>query len=167
MLKRASIASPGYFPGIGRSPFASRDRSPSLTDKPRRLSKSSASSLTRRLPLLLAVLFTLYILGRLFLPNKSSNTPSRRGTSAELQAQQPRDYLNESSSNPAPFSFCPIFGPGDELGDKYGAVALTRTILHVGTGARVQRVIRKAMSGLPITISVLGGSGESQFYSHV
>lgn len=29
----------------------------------------------------------------------------------------------------------------------------------MGSGARVQRVVQKAMAGLPVTISVLGGSG--------
>ncbi len=31
--------------------------------------------------------------------------------------------------------------------------------MHTGSGARVQRVVQKAMAGLPVTISVLGGSG--------
>jgi hypothetical protein len=34
----------------------------------------------------------------------------------------------------------------------------------VGTGARVQRVLQKAMTGAPVTISVLGGSSESSFH---
>ena len=33
--------------------------------------------------------------------------------------------------------------------------------MHTGSGARVQRVVQKAMAGLPVTISVLGGSGEA------
>ncbi|KAG8687111.1 cap64-like protein [Ceratobasidium sp. 423] len=70
----------------------------------------------------------------------------------------PHDYLNASKADPAPFDFCPIFGPGDELATKYGAAALARSRLHAGTGARVQRVVHKALSGLPVTISVLGGS---------
>jgi hypothetical protein len=36
--------------------------------------------------------------------------------------------------------------------------------MHVGTGGRVQRVINRALTGQPVTISVLGGSGE---YSRV
>ncbi|KAF8752272.1 putative lipopolysaccharide-modifying enzyme [Rhizoctonia solani] len=76
----------------------------------------------------------------------------------DAHALRPHDYLNASSSDPAPFDFCPIFGPGDELAAKYGAAALAKTRLHAGTGARVQRVVHKALSGLPVTISVLGGS---------
>lgn len=73
----------------------------------------------------------------------------------------PKDYLNVSNDPLyAPFSFCPVYGPGDTLVEKYGVHALARSKLHMGSGARVQRVIRKALSGLPVTISVLGGSGE-------
>jgi len=72
----------------------------------------------------------------------------------------PRDYLNASESDPAPFEFCPIFGPGDAIAARRGQVELLRSRLHMGTGARVQRVLQKAMSGAPITISVLGGSGK-------
>ena len=35
----------------------------------------------------------------------------------------------------------------------------------MGTGARVQRVLNRAMSGAPITISILGGSSESRLSS--
>ncbi|KAJ1301270.1 hypothetical protein OPQ81_003677 [Rhizoctonia solani] len=76
----------------------------------------------------------------------------------DAHALRPHDYLNASKADPAPFDFCPIFGPGDELAAKYGAAALAKTRLHAGTGARVQRVVHKALSGLPVTISVLGGS---------
>jgi len=31
----------------------------------------------------------------------------------------------------------------------------------MGSGARIQKVVQKAMAGEPVTISVLGGSGES------
>ncbi|QRV99024.1 glycosyltransferase family 90 protein [Ceratobasidium sp. AG-Ba] len=71
---------------------------------------------------------------------------------------RPHDYLNASASDPAPFDFCPIYGPGDDLATKYGATVLARTRFHAGSGARIQRVVHKALSGLPVTISVLGGS---------
>jgi hypothetical protein len=58
-----------------------------------------------------------------------------------------------------PFGFCPTGGKGDALSNKYGATNLARTRVHAGGGARVQRVIRRAMSGLPVTIAVIGGSG--------
>jgi len=35
----------------------------------------------------------------------------------------------------------------------------------MGTGARVQRVLNRAMSGAPITISILGGSSKSSLSS--
>ncbi|RXK41718.1 hypothetical protein M231_00953 [Tremella mesenterica] len=70
----------------------------------------------------------------------------------------PRDYLNNSKIDPAPFEFCPVFGPGDPIAARRGQLELLRSRLHLGTGARVQRVIQKAMSGAPVTISVLGGS---------
>ncbi|KZT36267.1 hypothetical protein SISSUDRAFT_1050118 [Sistotremastrum suecicum HHB10207 ss-3] len=62
------------------------------------------------------------------------------------------------SQEPNPFSFCPIGSSGDLLSEKYGVNNLARSRLHAGSGARVQKVLKKAMSGLPITISVLGGS---------
>lgn len=70
----------------------------------------------------------------------------------------PRDYLNSSATDPAPFDFCPVFGPGDAIAARRGQFELLRSRLHLGTGNRVQRVLRKAMSGMPVTISVLGGS---------
>lgn len=70
----------------------------------------------------------------------------------------PKDYLNTTEASPPPFDFCPIYGPGDTLAQKYGSHTLLKSKLHLGSGARVQKVIRKALSGLPVTISVLGGS---------
>lgn len=70
-----------------------------------------------------------------------------------------KDYLNASAADPAPFDFCPVFGPGDEVAARRGQWGLLRSRLHMGSGARVQRVVQKAMAGLPVTISVLGGSG--------
>lgn len=69
-----------------------------------------------------------------------------------------KDYLNASTSDPAPFAFCPVFGPGDAIAQRRGQVPLLKSRIHTGTGARLQRVIQKAMSGHPVTISVLGGS---------
>jgi hypothetical protein len=57
----------------------------------------------------------------------------------DAHALRPHDYLNASAADPAPFDFCPIFGPGDELATKYGATVLARTRLHSGSGARIQR----------------------------
>lgn len=76
-----------------------------------------------------------------------------------------RDYLNASTSDPAPFDFCPVFGPGDEVAERRGQWGLLKARLHTGSGARVQRVLQKAMAGMPVTISVLGGSGGSTRFS--
>lgn len=51
-----------------------------------------------------------------------------------------------------------MYGPGDEVANRRGQAGLLRSKLHVGTGARMQRVVRKALSGAPLTISVLGAS---------
>ncbi|KAF8314097.1 capsular associated protein [Clavulina sp. PMI_390] len=95
-------------------------------------------------------------------PGESSTSYSsggaRHGFLSSHHKLVPRDYLNASAHDPAPFSFCPINGPGDALARKYTPAALHKTILHPGSNARVQRVINKAMRGLPVTISILGGS---------
>lgn len=81
---------------------------------------------------------------------------------SKKQLLSPLDYLNASASDPAPFEFCPVFGPGDEIAERRGQWGLLKSRLHTGSGARVQKVIQKAMAGQPISISVLGGSGMSQ-----
>lgn len=64
----------------------------------------------------------------------------------------------DASSNP--FNFCPVFGPEDDIAEKYGVMALSQSRLHLGSGGRLHRVIHKALLGQPVTMSVLGGSGE-------
>lgn len=64
-------------------------------------------------------------------------------------------------SEAAPFTFCPTFGAGDELGNVYGQGAIMKTRAHVGSSDRVKKVIKRAMAGLPITIGILGGSVSS------
>ena len=83
-------------------------------------------------------------------------------SNADLKA---KNYFNTTEVGPNPFTFCPAYGPADELGNKYGALTLAKSRLHLGTGGRVQRVLSKALAGLPVTISVLGGSGN--FYKSV
>jgi len=76
----------------------------------------------------------------------------------------PINYLNLSDANNEaaqnPFPFCPTFGRGDVLTEKYGPLAISKSWLHLGSGARVQQVIHKALLGQPVTISVIGGSSE-------
>jgi hypothetical protein len=85
----------------------------------------------------------------------------------------PKNYLNEANyfaTNSSeeggevsgnPFDFCPVFGPGDDIAEKYGVMPLAQSRLHLGSGGRIHRVIHKALLGQPVTMSVLGGSGES------
>lgn len=80
----------------------------------------------------------------------------RNYSNADLKS---KNYFNETEVGPNPFEFCPIYGHDDELGNKYGALTLAKSRLHLGTGGRIQRVIAKALAGQPVTISVLGGSG--------
>lgn len=64
-------------------------------------------------------------------------------------------------SEAAPFTFCPTFGPGDELGNVYGPEAVMKTRAHTGSSERVRKVIKRAMAGLPVTVGVIGGSVSS------
>lgn len=70
----------------------------------------------------------------------------------------PRNYLNNTLTDPAPFDFCPVFGPGDAIAARRGQFELLRSRVHMGSGARIQRVLRKAFAGEPTAISVIGGS---------
>lgn len=78
-------------------------------------------------------------------------------SNADLKA---KNYFNTTEVGPNPFTFCPAYNLGDELGNMYGALTLAKSRLHLGTGGRVQRVLTKALAGHPVTISVLGGSGD-------
>jgi hypothetical protein len=124
-----------------------------------RTSKSLRPSLTPRITIFLLIVFVIFLFTRLTLfPDSPSTFPygSRNGfISRNLVA---RNYLNVSAHDPPPFSFCPIYGPGDELTKLYTASSLHKSNLHRGSSARVQHVINKALRGQPVTISVLGGS---------
>lgn len=116
--------------------------------------------LSHRIWVLISVII-FFLLCMYILTPPAEDTPHHRFSNAHLV---PKDYLNASDDpQSAPFSFCPVYGPGDPLVEKYSSFALAKSKLHLGSGARVQRVIRKALSGLPVTISVLGGSGALHF----
>lgn len=66
--------------------------------------------------------------------------------------------MNASVTDSPPFAFCPVFGPNDEIAQERGQYSLMRSRTHLGSGARIQRIIHKAMAGQPVHISVLGGS---------
>lgn len=116
------------------------------------------------------LLTILYLTGAISLPHSSSLSSSSSGHAGSHHGVThshlltPHDYLNASLSEPAPFAFCPLYGPGDEVANRRGQVNLLKTRLHTGTGARVQKVVRKALSGAPLTISVLGASGQCTFF---
>lgn len=95
-----------------------------------------------------------------------------RGTRNRLSvnggaAGRPKNFLNITEGEQNPFAFCPVFGPGDDLASKYGSLTLSKTRLHLGSGARVQRVVQKAMLGLPVTFSIIGSSSEFLISFHV
>lgn len=118
--------------------------------------------LIRKLPLPSSSAYSAYVSGQLTCPaTTTEHTLSHYSTSAGLLTS--KDYLNASASDPAPFDFCPVFGPGDAVAERRGQWGLLKSRVHTGSGARIQRVVQKAMSGLPISISILGGSGESHW----
>lgn len=117
-------------------------------------------SKSKRILLIPACALALYALSFLF--HSSSYPPP---STAPEPLLRPRNYLatgvNQTLEElPNPFEFCPTGGMADRLSEKYGGSNLLRTRLHAGSGTRVQRVLRRAMSGLPITVSILGGSSE-------
>jgi hypothetical protein len=127
----------------------------SLSEKPSRLNQRSLGVTNRVWAIILLFLF---IIGftRWILPTQNEPQP-RFNHSIGLKA---KNYLNKTQIEiePNPFNFCPVFGPGDEIGKKYGALTLSQSRLHLGSGGRIQRVIHKALLGQPVTMSVLGGS---------
>ena len=128
------------------------------TEKTPRLNRRNFG-VTNRIWIILSLVLSILILSRyIFGSSSSSSAGGHRLLSSDLK---PKNYLNttELQHRESPFAFCPVYGEGDEVGKKYGALALTKTRLHLGSGARIQRVVNKAMSGLPVTISVIGGSG--------
>ncbi|ODO07461.1 capsular associated protein [Cryptococcus wingfieldii CBS 7118] len=107
--------------------------------------------LSHRIWLLIGIVIGIFTFSRLLLPTSDSSA-------SDALLLTPKDYINASASDPAPFDFCPVFGPGDDVATRRGQWGLLRSRLHMGSGARVQKVVQKAMAGLPVTISVLGGS---------
>jgi hypothetical protein len=113
---------------------------------------------TNRIWIIVAVFLFLIAFTHFVLPKNHYQSPTEAYSTANLK---PKNYINSSDAEPNPFSFCPSFGPGDDLGAKYGSLTLSKSKLHLGSGARLQRVIHRALQGHPVTISIVGGSGES------
>lgn len=131
-------------------------------DKPSRLNQRNFG-VTNRIWIILAVFLSLLVFTHYALP--AHQLPTRKLFSSEnLHA---KNYINASEAEPNPFAFCPAYGPGDEIGAEYGALTLSQSRLHLGSGARVQRVLNRALFGEPVTISILGGSGERLYACHL
>lgn len=129
-----------------------------------RLHQRSLLGVTHRIWALLIVLVLILSFTHFIWPSIGSSPPVVQNYSnADLKA---KNYFNATEAGPNPFAFCPIYGPGDELGAKYGALTLSKSRLHLGSGARIQRVLNQALAGQPVTISVIGGSSTSfvQFF---
>ena len=136
-------------PGPGHTGFPDSEKTPS------RLRQKSLG-VTNRIWLILFAFVALVVFTRSVIPQESAHARQRTPHS-DLK---PKNYLNFSEDAPNPFPFCPALGPADDLATKYDPIVLSTTRFHLGSGARIQRVINKALSGLPVTISVVGGSGE-------
>lgn len=110
-----------------------------------------------RLCILLILLISIVSVTLFIWPISGTGAVVQIYSNADLKS---KNYFNASEAGPNPFAFCPNYGPGDELGAKYGAVTLSKSRGHLGSGARIQRVLNRALAGQPVTISVLGGSSE-------
>lgn len=128
-----------------------------ISEKPTSRLNQKTFGVTNRIWLILLVFLALVLFTRSILPSDSTHNSRHRLLHTDAK---PRNYLNITDSGTQPFSFCPALGPGDELASKYDPVVLTKTRLHSGSGARIQRVIMRALGGHPVTISVIGGSSE-------
>ena len=125
------------------------------TEKNSRLSQRSLG-VTNRIWILLVLLIFVLSFTHFIWPSIGTSTVVQVYSNADLKS---KNYFNATEAGPNPFEFCPIYGPGDELGGKYGALTLSKSRLHTGSGARIQRVLNQALAGQPVTISILGGSG--------
>ncbi|KAJ3490629.1 hypothetical protein NLI96_g1296 [Meripilus lineatus] len=139
----AHIAPPLGAPRMGSDPEKASSR---LNQK--------TIGVTNRIWLILILFLALILLTKSILPSETQD-PRHRLLHTDLK---PKNYLNATNGDTVPFAFCPALGPGDELAAKYDALTLSKTRLHMGSGARVQRVITRALAGFPVTISVIGGS---------
>jgi hypothetical protein len=159
----AHIAPPT--PGIPASAVLS-----SVDKQPSRLNQRTLG-LPNRIWLIVILFISIVSFTRLVLPshNPDASYYLRNNPSTYQPALHPINYLNisdaDSEAAQNPFPFCPTFGKGDVLAEKYGSLAISKSWLHLGSGARVQQVIHKALLGHPVTISVIGGSGEHIFFA--
>lgn len=122
-------------------------------DKPARRSFGVTNRIWMVLLAIAAVLvFTHFVL-------LSSSDPSTSQPAYSNSHLESKNYFNVTNLGPNPFEFCPSYSDGDVLGEKYGTLTLSQSRSNLGTGARVQRLLHKALAGQPVTISIIGGSG--------
>ncbi|KAI0795708.1 hypothetical protein C8Q75DRAFT_747109 [Abortiporus biennis] len=129
---------------------------PVNTDSEKHPSRLNQKTLgvTNRIWIILTLFIILVLFTKSILPTDNT-TPRHRLIHSDLK---PKNYLNITDGDTVPFPFCPALGPGDELATKYDPMTLAKTRFHQGSGARVQRVLSRALAGQPVTISVIGGS---------
>lgn len=132
------------------------------TNKPSRLNQRCCG-VTNRIWIIIVLFVFIVTLTHYVVPSHNLSHVKNTYSTANLK---PINYLNASDDAPPnPFAFCPLNGPGDTLGAKFGASVLSQSRIHVGSGARIQRVITRALAGHPVTISVLGSSGKSIIFT--
>ena len=86
-------------------------------------------------------------------------SPSHHNKLLQRRSKAKNCFNSNELVIPNPFDFCSSYSPGDKIGAKYSTVTLSKSRMHLGSGARIQRVLNKALAGQSVTISVLGGSG--------
>ncbi|KAH8101712.1 hypothetical protein BXZ70DRAFT_71345 [Cristinia sonorae] len=127
----------------------------SLAEKPSSRLNHRTLGVTNRIWLIIALFLALVFFTRSILPSDHPH-PRRQAWNADLK---PKNYLNVTAGETlSPFPFCPALGPGDELAAKYDPILLAKTRMYTGSGARMQRLISRALAGHPVTISVVGSS---------
>jgi len=162
-FRKATLAPPHMQRRAGKGmaiapPIGQYPSMPPSSEKASRLNQRSFG-VTNRIWVIVFVFLFLIAFTNYILPSHHAPQPRFNYPTSGLKS---KNYLNKTQveTEPNPFDFCPVFGPGDKIGTKYGALTLSQSRLHLGSGGRVQRVIHKALLGQPVTISVLGGSGE-------
>jgi len=130
------------------------------SDNGSRLSQRTFGVTNRIWAVLIVLVLVLTFTHFISLPTSGSISLKPTYSNAGLKA---KNYFNVTDVGPNPFDFCPSNGAGDDLADKYGALTLSQSRSHLGSGARVQRLLHKALAGQPVTISVIGGSSAYLF----
>ncbi|KAJ4490057.1 hypothetical protein J3R30DRAFT_3418469 [Lentinula aciculospora] len=110
---------------------------------------------TNRIWVVVGVVIFIFGCTHYILPSAHNAANMNTYSNSNLKA---KNYLNTTEPQTNPFDFCPAYGPGDQIGAKYGTLVLSQSRIHLGSSARIQRVLSRALAGQPVTISILGGS---------